>query len=89
MEYSLDGGNNQTIISNVTLAALTNGAHNLTVYATDEVGNVGSQTVFFNIAPFPLTEVTAAAASVTIVTAAGYLLYKRNKPGKEEEKLPL
>src|SRR5208283_5383962 len=39
--YSLDGQQNVTIIGNVTLPALSNGSHHITVYATDEVGNMG------------------------------------------------
>ena len=84
IEYSLDGSKNETIVGNVTLSALTNGSHKLTIYTVDEIGNLGSQTVYFTIAPFPLMAVAAAAASVTIASAAGYLLYKRKKPGKDE-----
>jgi hypothetical protein len=79
LAYSLDGQANVTIIGNVTLPALTNGSHRLTVYATDELGNKGSQTVYFNIAPFPTLTVVGIAASITIVLAGGYLLIPRKK----------
>ena len=40
--YSLDGQANATIIGNTTLNGLSDGFHNLTVYATDIFGNIGS-----------------------------------------------
>jgi N-acetylneuraminic acid mutarotase len=79
LAYSLDGQANVTIIRNVTLPALANGSHRLTVYATDEVGNTGSKTVYFNIAPFPTLTIVGVAASITIVLAGGYLLIPRKK----------
>jgi hypothetical protein len=79
LAYSLDGQDNITIIGNVTLPALSNGSHRLTVYATDEVGNVGSKTVYFNITPFPTITVVAVAAIIIIALAAGYLFFKRRK----------
>jgi len=88
LAYSLDGEKNVTIIGNVTLPALTNGSHRLTVYATDEYGNNGSETVYFNIAPFPTLTVVGAAASITIVLAGGYLLIPRKKSVKEKKSLP-
>jgi N-acetylneuraminic acid mutarotase len=80
LAYSLDGLANVTIIGNVTLPALSNGSHRLTVYATDKLGITGSKTVYFDIAPFPTLTVVGVAASVTIVLAAGYLLLPRKKP---------
>ncbi len=41
LAYSLDGQEKQEIAGNVTLAALTNGSHSLTLYATDQLGNSG------------------------------------------------
>jgi N-acetylneuraminic acid mutarotase len=83
--YSLDGQQNVTIIGNVTLPALSNGSHRLTVYATDKVGNTGSKTIYFNIAPFPTITVVAVAASVTIALAAGYLVFDRRKSAVKKE----
>jgi len=40
--FVLDGQWNVTIAGNTTLAGLSNGVHNVTVYAWDDVGNVGS-----------------------------------------------
>ncbi|WNZ29640.1 MAG: hypothetical protein IAX21_01860 [Candidatus Bathyarchaeota archaeon] len=48
--YSLDGADNQTITGNVTLSSLSEGSHNIVVYATDTLGHTGkSKTVFFSI----------------------------------------
>ena len=87
LAYSLDGEQNVTIIGNVTLPALSNGSHRLTVYATDKVGNTGSKTVYFNIAPFPTITVVGIAATITIALAAGYLFLERRKSGKEKKRI--
>ncbi len=87
LAYSLDGQKNVTIVGNVTLPALSDGSHRLTVYATDEIGNSGSKTVYFNIAPFPTITVVGVAASITIVLAAGYLLFERRKPSGKNDKV--
>ena len=86
LSYSLDGQVNITIIGNVTLPALTDGSHHLTVYATDEVGNADSTTIYFSISSFPFVTVVAVAAIVIIVSASGYLFYKHRKTSKGEEK---
>ncbi len=86
ISYSLDGHQNITTTGNMTLTGLSNGAHNVTVYATDEAGNVGtSQTINFTIAksePFPTALVTAVSgASVVIVIVVGLLVhFKKRKP---------
>jgi N-acetylneuraminic acid mutarotase len=81
LAYSLDGKDNVTTSKNITLAGLTNGAHNLTVYATDAVGNMGaSETVHFSIKPFPIITIVAVTTSVIIVVLASYLVFKRKKP---------
>lgn len=44
--YSLDKERNITVSGNTTLTGLSNGTHNITVYAMDEAGNVGvSETI--------------------------------------------
>jgi hypothetical protein len=40
--YGLDGQANITISGNTTLTGLSDGSHNITVYATDILGNIGS-----------------------------------------------
>ena len=47
--YSLDGAENVTLIGNTTLERLKNEPHNLTIYAEDLAGNVGSNTVNFEV----------------------------------------
>ena len=85
MAYSLDGQDNIEIIGNVTLPALSNGPHSLTLNATDNLGNSSEKTVSFNIAPFPTVTVVAALAIVTIVLATGYLVFKRRKTSTDKE----
>jgi N-acetylneuraminic acid mutarotase len=81
LAYTLDGKDNVTTSKNITLAGLTNGAHNLTVYATDMVGNMGvSSTVHFSIEPFPIITVVGVTTSAIIVVLASYLVFKRKKP---------
>ena len=76
--YSLDGQANVTITGNATLTCLSNGGHNITLYATDVVGNIGvSETVYFSVeVPFPTTIIVAPVASVTVLSA-GLLVYFR------------
>jgi hypothetical protein len=76
IRYSLDGQKNSTFYGNTTLTNLPNGEHKLIVYVWDDAGNVGvSETVVFNIEPFP-TELlaTASGASVAII-GVGLLVY--------------
>lgn len=86
LAYSLDSNTRIPIVGNISLPALTNGSHHLTIYATDENGNTGSQTVFFEISPFPFIVVIAAIALGIIIVAAGYLIYKRKKSAGNKEK---
>ncbi len=85
LAYSLDGQENVKINGNLTLPALSNGPHRITLYANDTVGNTGQKTVSFNIAPFPIVEVVAVLAIVTIILASGYLVFKRKKSGIGKE----
>jgi hypothetical protein len=85
LAYSLDGQEKQEIAGNVTLAALTNGSHSLTLFATDQLGNSGEKTVWFSIAQFPIVLLAAVIAITTIVLASGYLFIKRKKPGRVKE----
>jgi hypothetical protein len=79
--YSLDGHENITVIGNMTLTMLSVGAHNVTVYAWDEAGNVAvSETMAFSVAvSFPTLSV-AFAFVVGVVVAVGLLVYfKKHK----------
>ena len=82
MGYSLNGDDNVTIAGNMTLNDLPNGAHNLTVYATDRFGNTAaSETIHFNIAapePFPTVPVAAGITS-TAAVCIGALIYLKKR----------
>jgi hypothetical protein len=84
MSYSIDGQNNITITGNTTIVSLSNGLHNITVYATNTYEYAGaSETVTFSIAepepaPFPTTLVAAASgASVAVVVVALLVYFKK------------
>jgi parallel beta-helix repeat protein len=82
MGYSLDGDENVTVIGNTTLAGLSAGLHNVTVYAKDEFGNIGaSETVVFTVAeePFPVAPVAAASVATIAVVGAGLVVYFKKR----------
>jgi hypothetical protein len=82
ISYSLDGKENASIAGNSTLTGLSNGVHNVTVYAWDEAGNVAvSKTMAFFVAvSFPTATVTTISTAVTIAVIIGLLVYfKRRK----------
>jgi len=84
ISYVLDGQENVTIAGNITLTGLPNGDHNVTVYATDEAGNVGgSETISFTIdkkpEPFPVVPVAAASVAAVAVAGAGLLVYFKKR----------
>lgn len=81
MGYSLDGQETVAVAGNTTLTALSNGFHNITVYAKDTFENTGvSETVSFTIdvpepsAPFTTALFVAPVASVVVV-GVGLLFY--------------
>jgi LPXTG-motif cell wall-anchored protein len=77
--YCLDGKENVTIVGNVTLPALSEGSHKLTLYASDELGNSDSYTVYFSITPFPTVLFVAIITIAIIIGAGGYIFIKRRK----------
>jgi hypothetical protein len=82
--YSLDGQDNVTVTGNATLSGLTNGLHNVTVYAEDTFGNVGaSEMVYFSVeVPFPATLVVAPVASVVVVGAVLAIYFRKRNGSK-------
>ena len=56
LAYSLDGQSKKDIVGNVTLPALSNGAHRLTLYAADNLGNLAEKTVFLTFRLFQLLQ---------------------------------
>jgi hypothetical protein len=92
ISYNLDGQKNTTITGNITLPELSFGSHNLTVYANDTVGHLGtSETVYFTITqeteetsagqpePFPTFPVAAVSVASLAVVAAGVLVYWKKR----------
>jgi hypothetical protein len=83
--YSLDGHDNVTIAGNVTLSDLLDGEHDLTLFAIDSAGNIGSsETLYFTVdvpESFPVMTVIAIAAVVALMLGTGLLVYfkKRKK----------
>jgi hypothetical protein len=81
--YSLDGQQNVTITGNATLTGLSNGLHNITVYANDTFGNMGaSETATFTVAkpePFPTALVATAFDASAAVACLGLLLYFKKR----------
>jgi hypothetical protein len=78
--YSLDGELNITITGNMTLAGLDNGDHNLTVYAQDNAGNIRvSETIYFNIEPFPTTMLTASVVTMAVIGLGLLIYFKKRK----------
>ena len=77
--YSLDGKENVTIAGNTTLTGLSNGVHNVTVYARDVAGNAGvSETAYFNVEapePFPTALAVGASGASMAIAGVGLLVY--------------
>ena len=75
--HSLDGRSNITIAGNTTLTNLPYGEHNVTIYATDLYGYVGSsEIVLFTTTPLNGTIIANIAVPVAaICLAAGFLIY--------------
>jgi hypothetical protein len=83
LSYMLDNKENVTISGNTTLASLPNGMHNVTVYAWDVAGNIGTSGIMqFSVEvpkPFPTTLVAAASGASAVVVAAGLLVYFKKR----------
>jgi N-acetylneuraminic acid mutarotase len=84
MGYSLDGQETVTSTGNIALTELSNGLHNVTVYAKDSFGNMGaSETINFTVEvpePFPTALVTTASAASLAIVGLGLLFhFKKNK----------
>lgn len=83
VSYVLDGKEELSISGNITLPALTDGSHWVTVFAVDEYGNSNtSETIFFTVSTFPTLWVATGIATATIILASGYLVLKKNQNKK-------
>lgn len=89
MGYSLDGQSNVTITdTTMTLAGLSNGSHNITVYVADTEGNTGtSGTIYFTIEMQSIawtaivTAIAIVALGVAGITLLVYFTKARKKSG--------
>jgi N-acetylneuraminic acid mutarotase len=79
LSYLLDQQEIEKISGNVTLAALSNGQHQLTVYAADTLGNKSEQTVNFEVATFPLISVVGFITIGVIISSTGIILFMRSR----------
>jgi hypothetical protein len=90
LSYSLDGYENATIVGNITLTALPIGPHNVTLYARDDVGNVGvSETSLFAVTAdsesqaekelFSKTVLLAVSVATIAIVGIGLLLYFKKR----------
>ena len=81
--YSLDGQETVTVTGNTTISELTNGSHNVTVYAEDTFGNkAASETITFTVevGSFPTALVViASATTIAIVGIAVLVFFKKRR----------
>jgi hypothetical protein len=85
--YSLDGQQNITFSGNTNITDISNGVHNVTIYAQDTFGNLGSsQTINFTVAKpeplpppesFPVVLVAAVSIVAVALVVAGLLVYHK------------
>jgi hypothetical protein len=91
ISYVLDCQNNMTISGNATLTGLSNGVHNVTVYAWDATGNIGSsETVNFTVAkvtesqPEPFSTSVIAASVAAVIVGALLVYFKKRRREAEQ-----
>ena len=88
--YNLDGYDNVTIAGNTTLTDLPYKGHNVTIYAQDPAGNIGSQSINFTVSepktPVPPVDATIIPVSTIIVIfvisvslCVSLLLYRKHR----------
>jgi len=89
--YTLDHKMNVTIVGNTTLLGLSDGSHDLIVYAKDAAGHVGaSRVVYFSVdteqtrplLSTPELIITVVLISVVAATT-GFVLYRRRKSSEK------
>jgi len=86
--YSLDDQAQITMIANITLTNLSNGLHNITVYAKDRFDTMGvSEAIHFSIdqpninqpESFPTLPVLAASIAAVAVAGVGLVVYFKKR----------
>jgi hypothetical protein len=87
--YVLDYQDNMTINGNATLTGLSNGVHNVTVYAWDDTGNIGSsETIIFIVdvpESLPAMSISAVSVASVVTVGAGLLLYRKKRRREAEQ----
>jgi hypothetical protein len=87
--YSLSDKNGAALQANATLTGLSEGPHNLVVYANDTAGNMGaSEKIMFTVDvpdPFPSGTILVAASAIAIAAAALLLAYRRHKRNRHRQ----
>ena len=83
IEYCLDGQEKLIVDGNVTLTGLSDGLHNVTIYATDVDGYVGvSETACFEIEAFP-TLLVAIASVISIISVCVFAVFPLMRKHKQ------
>ncbi len=81
MSYSLNGQDKVMINGNTTLSDLPNGSYNLTVYVTDNSGNIGVSEISFSISEETVTSqtmvISAIGVSAIVIVSIGLVYYKK------------
>jgi parallel beta-helix repeat protein len=72
---SIDGSANVTLTGNITLAGLSDGPHNVVLYANDSAGNMASSTVYFTVDTTPPTVTITSPQSTVYNTNSVALEY--------------
>ena len=78
-QYSFDGQENVTITGNLTLEGLLDGAHNLTLFATDAAGNIGSSETMYFTVDVPEPPIVPVIAVASIVIGISLLVYFKKR----------
>jgi hypothetical protein len=79
--YSLDGQTNVTVLGNITLLGLLDGAHNIVAYANDTFGNMASSNfVYFSVDTTLPQVVILSPLNQTYQTGSIMLTFTVNKP---------
>jgi hypothetical protein len=80
--YSLDAEDNVTLYGNTTLPELSNGMHNIRIYAKTTYGHVGAseKIIFTVVVPKPFTVLSVAVSIATVVVVGvGLLVYFKKR----------
>jgi hypothetical protein len=91
LSYILDGNQSQTVTENITLTGLPAGMHNVTVYATDLVGNSGvSETIDFAVEspeiPPSITTLAGSVVLIAVIIPASIFLYSKNRQHRRKKR---